>query len=183
VTAVYWLRTDMEHGRSEARLLAAAADYCGAEGVVERVGREGGGKPFFPGRPDIGCSVTHSGGIWLCALSSAPVGADLQMHGVRPSQKIAERFFHPDETALLRARPELFFDVWCAKESYIKYTGEGLFAGLDGFSVVSGGDIAPAVNGAALHRAVFFPGYSLYICGGDGEPVLRALSGENDITN
>ena len=105
MTGLYWLKTGREHGLTDERLRAAAADFCGLpRGDARlRVSRENG-RPFFPSAPGIFCSATHSGGIWLCAVSTAPVGVDLQRHENRDILKIAERFFHPDEAAWLSRR-------------------------------------------------------------------------------
>ena len=46
---------------------------------VERSPR---GKPLFAGKHDRWFSLSHSEGIALCALSSAPVGVDVEL--VRP---------------------------------------------------------------------------------------------------
>lgn len=179
MTGLYWLKTGREHGLTDERLRAAAADFCGLpRGDARlRVSRENG-RPFFPSAPGIFCSATHSGGIWLCAVSTAPVGVDLQRHENRDILKIAERFFHPDEAAWLSCRPERFFDVWCAKESYVKYTGDGMLPGLDGFSVVCGDGVAAAVHGAALRPVRFMAGYSLCVCGGEGDVRIIELAGD-----
>lgn len=139
------------------------------------------GKPFFPSVPGLFCSVTHSGGIWLCALSPAPVGIDLQEWQNRDIIKIAARFFHPDETAWLRENPDRFFDVWCAKESYVKYTGDGLFPGLDSFSVIKEGGLSGSVHGAVLRFVPFLPRYALCVCGGEGKIHLYELPGNDKL--
>ena len=175
MTVLYWLPTETEHGRTEARLTAAAADYTGLPPEDGRLAaaRENG-RPFFRGYPGLYCSVTHSGGVWLCALSGSPVGVDLQQSENRDILKIAARFFRPEETEWLRRNPSRFFEVWCAKESYVKYTGEGL-AGLDGFSVIRNGGLAAEVGGTALRLIPFQRGYTLCLCGGEGAPDLRRL--------
>ena len=106
MTVLYWLPTETEHGRTEARLTAAAADYTGLPPEDGRLAaaRENG-RPFFRGYPGLYCSVTHSGGVWLCALSGTPVGVDLQQSENRDILKIAARFFRPEETEWLRQTP------------------------------------------------------------------------------
>ena len=182
MTALYWLRTEQEHGRTDARLRLAASAFTGLSLADARLGvSRQNGKPFFPSAPELFCSVTHSGGVWLCALSSAPVGTDLQERQNRDILKIAAHFFRPDETAWLRENPDRFFDVWCAKESYVKFTGDGLIPGLDSFSVVKDGGLSDSVHGAALRLVPFLPGYALCVCGGDSEIRLGGLPGNDEL--
>ena len=174
---IYYLRTSEEHGRSDGRLRLAAArdaglDVNAAELIVARTAE---GKPYFP-RSGLHCSVTHSGGIWLCAISALPVGVDLQRHQECDRNRIAKRFFHPDEARWLETREDAFFDVWCAKEGYVKYTGEGMLPGLDCFSAVDGGELAGEINGVPLRRVELFPDYSLCLCGGEpGEITITEI--------
>jgi 4'-phosphopantetheinyl transferase len=75
----------------------------------------------------------------MCAFGGEPVGLDLQQHQNCARERIAKRFFHPAENAFLQSSGyDAFFDVWAAKESFLKYTGEGMRRPLSGFSVVSG---------------------------------------------
>ena len=53
---------------------------------------------------------------------------------------LANRFFHPDETADIhsqdeRARRAAFFHCWARKEAYVKALGKGLFLPLNSFRV------------------------------------------------
>ena len=127
--------------RDERILLALRS--LGVSGQLGRVARAGRGKPYLPDRPDLCFSVSHSGALWVCALADRPVGVDLQRHTDCPRERIARRFFHPDEIGYLEAhgfRP--FFDVWTARESYVKGRGTGLFGERTPFSVVRDGCIA-----------------------------------------
>lgn len=97
------------------------------------------GKPYLRELPDIHFSISHSGTWWSCACALQEVGLDLQLVQARNLEKLAERFFHPQELAWLRGKevPQ-FYRLWTYKESYVKYTGTGLLNGLDYFSVVPG---------------------------------------------
>lgn len=111
------------------------------------VSRTPRGKPFLPHFPDLHISVSHSGEWYICAISNQPVGIDLQKHALLHSEtqeqalirycKIARRFFHPSEADFVDADPKnRFFPVWTAKESYVKYTGQGMDQYYDAFCVL-----------------------------------------------
>jgi len=80
------------------------------------------GKPVLAGREDVWFSLSHSGRYALCAVSAAPVGADVQeRRTVRPSML---RFFHPAEQAWLTGpvsgEEGDFFRLWARKEAWVK---------------------------------------------------------------
>ncbi|MDR3294624.1 MAG: 4'-phosphopantetheinyl transferase superfamily protein [Clostridiales Family XIII bacterium] len=139
-------------------LRAALADYGGRGGTglpareAANVRAETGafGKPRFAGLPQVGFSVSHSGRFWACLMAGREIGLDIEDLSVRrhgDGKKyiaLARRFFSADERAYIEAGEDagavraLFFRVWTQKEAYVKYTGRGMGAGLDSFSVVSG---------------------------------------------
>lgn len=96
------------------------------------------GKPQLPREYGLYFNLSHSGKYAVCAISAHNIGTDIQIHqGERES--LARRFFHPEELEVLKTAADpmkCFYDLWCLKESYIKYTGRGLGTGLDRFSVV-----------------------------------------------
>lgn len=123
------------------------------------------GKPFLPRRPDLHFSITHSGDYWMCAVSDAPVGLDLQAVQDCDRERLSRRFFHPDEDACLRRCDYAdFFALWAAKESYLKYTGRGITDELSAFSVVSPEGHFPAVPGCCLRLLPWQNGYALCLC-------------------
>ena len=85
---------------------AGAADYFYGEN----------GKPQTEGGY---LSLSHAGPYGLCAWSAEPVGADIEREN-QSLRRLARRLFAPDEA---EDDPLL---TWCAKESYVKLTGEGL---------------------------------------------------------
>lgn len=93
------------------------------------------GKPYIKELPGLSFSISHSGPWWSCAVSETEVGLDLQeVHSCR-QEKIARRFFHPDEVKWLEKFGfDSFCRIWAYKESYVKYTGAGLLDGMDYFS-------------------------------------------------
>ena len=124
---------------SECYVMHAAREYCAGRGITvpSAVARNGNGKPFFFRRDDIHLSLSHSAGYIAVVISDSPVGVDIQQHKPCRVKAISERFFHPDEIFYLQNHPSRFFDVWTAKESYSKYTGEGIIASFGGFSVTT----------------------------------------------
>lgn len=124
------------------------------------------GKPAFSGTPSLHASLSHSGSWWICALSPRSVGLDLQIHRAdAPLATLSRRFFHPIEDVYLAGqdyRP--FFDLWCAKESYVKFTGQGFHLDPAEFSVVSPKGIFPRYPGVQLRLLPADPGYSLCLC-------------------
>lgn len=122
-------------------LLAAALEERGIEGKSVKIAEGPYGKPYLPEHPEIQFSLSHSGRWVLCAVSSVPVGCDVERIG-RGSEKLAARFFHPEEREALSAEkdPEawnrLFARIWTRKESRVKADGTGLFTQFGSFSVL-----------------------------------------------
>ena len=120
---------------TDAAVAHLAREYCALVGVTEgdfTVARAERGKPYFPNTPSIHFSVSHSGDIFACAFSDEPVGVDIQEYKNRPDEaercrKIAARFFHRDEVDALDADTvSAFYNIWTAKEAYVKLTGQGI---------------------------------------------------------
>lgn len=105
------------------------------------IGRQAKGKPYFNNLPQLHFSVSHSGNIFVCAFSDVPVGVDIQEYKNRPDEaercrKIAARFFHPDEADALDADTvSAFYNIWTAKEAYVKLTGEGIDGDFSAFCI------------------------------------------------
>ena len=92
--------------------------------------------------------------------------------------RIAERFFHPEERQFLARRAAKgspddgggdFFDVWSAKESYVKYTGEGIGKDFRSFAVSDREGLLSYINGPEgrkimLRHLPWDPSYSLCVC-------------------
>lgn len=133
---------------AEERLCEIVIDYCktydisldGEETEVKekfRISKTDRGKPYFTYLPQIHFSISHSGAYWGCAVAMEPVGMDLQEHVLLKGEtveeasirflKLAKRFLHPKEAEFVEQDAyERFFTVWTAKESYVKYTGQGI---------------------------------------------------------
>lgn len=85
-------------------------------------------------------NLSHSERMVLAAVSSGPVGCDVQNVG-KFDLRIAKRFFHPDEyqTIASLSDPEeqknCFYRIWTLKESYLKLTGSGFSTSPDSFCV------------------------------------------------
>jgi len=83
-------------------------------------------------------NLSHSENMAIVGISrDRPIGVDVET--VRPmenSLQLAKRFFCSSEYDLLtqaipEERDKLFFQLWTAKEAYLKATGEGISGGLN----------------------------------------------------
>ena len=112
-------------------LLAAALVYTqGSAAALQHLQRGPHGKPVFA-LPGLHCSLSHSGSAAFCALGNAPCGADVQQ-AVPVKEGLAQYALGPQAAAWVQshARPQAAFArAWALRESWLKYTGEGL-AGL-----------------------------------------------------
>ena len=131
-----------DHRFPQQRLYHAVKDYCDTCGYQVShetliIARTETGKPYFPHFPQIHFSISHSGQYWSCAISDQNIGYDLQEHELPKNethedmmlrhQKMAIRFFHPLEAEFVATDCHYnFLTVWCAREAYVKYTGQGI---------------------------------------------------------
>ena len=96
------------------------------------------GKPFVKNSEDIFVSLSHSSERVMCAVSSLPVGCDVEKSETA-NFEIAKRFFCNSEYEAIAKKetPEeqnkLFFRLWTLKESFIKATGLGKKLNLNSF--------------------------------------------------
>ena len=90
------------------------------------------GKPYFKNCSVLHFSLSHSGTIALCAVSSCEIGADVQALW-NFSEKICEKYFSQEELTYVKSadsdkeKEKRMARIWALKESYVKMTGEGIF--------------------------------------------------------
>ena len=178
VLVYLWALQDAPGEAMETKLISLAKAYgqsmgmdlgdtggalAGWPGPLERDAK---GKPFFSMvYPDLHFSLSHSGAYGACAFARQPVGLDMQIHTNCDGAKIAKRFFHPEEQAYLAQQGQAaFFAVWVAKESYVKYTGEGISGGFGQFAVADANGLKYAIDGVCFRHWPVIPGYSLCLC-------------------
>lgn len=125
MTAIYG--TAGEDGRQLAwPLLKRAAKFHWGWDILPLVERSPRGKPFFPTLPNRWFSLSHSGGLALCALSHAPVGVDVEV--VRPRRSgLPQRVLSPGELACFDGSWEDFYRLWTLKESWCKREDVSLY--------------------------------------------------------
>lgn len=103
------------------------------------------GKPYLraPQHDGLKVSLSHTRGMAAIAIASGrEIGVDVESALTpRNAVGVADRYFAPEEAALLRAesdpiaQSEIFFAIWTLKEAVLKADGRGLARGLDSFVV------------------------------------------------
>lgn len=101
---------------------------------IDCVGEKGGtsqtvagvnNKPYFKDRPDVRFSISHSGDIVLLAMGRTEIGIDIEKIRPLDYKSLAERYYTGGEKQKASTL-EGYFEVWTAKEAYLKLTAEGL---------------------------------------------------------
>ena len=94
------------------------------EGIRAIPERAPSGQPVLPGSEAF-VSISHCDDRVVCAVSSAPVGIDIEK--LRPVRDgMAQRVCTPEELAYAGQDMTRFFEIWTAKESYFKMKGTGI---------------------------------------------------------
>ena len=127
------------------------------------------GKPYFPERPDIHFSLSHTKTHVLAAVSGCPVGADIET--LRPVRGgVAGRVSTPDELGQFD-----FFELWVLKESFIKVSGETRVNLRDIRFKREGGQIITPEAGIRARLFMAIPGCAAAVCsmGGDLPDAVR----------
>lgn len=98
------------------------------------------GKPFVVnGR--VHYNLSHCQNYVVLAVSEKPIGVDVEV--VREfSALVAQKKFTEQEVEYIaaagregRSMQQAFYEIWTAKEAYLKYTGEGLYGGLNALTL------------------------------------------------
>ena len=82
-------------------------------------------------------NTTHGKDRVVVATAETPVGVDVEPKR-KNRIKVAERFFSPQELEKIKQshdKDACFTTFWCIKESFLKYTGDGLTSPLNSFTV------------------------------------------------
>lgn len=118
-----------------------------------KIERTENGKPYSDTVP-WEFSVSHTGQLWICAVSERTVGIDIQEIRSIDHEKLADRFFTEAEKKYCRtAGKEGFFNIWTRKESIVKYMGTTLGKGISSIETVIDGTPADRliIDGAVIH--------------------------------
>lgn len=130
------------------RLRTVAADGLARRMLAEALGVTPEGVRFFyaeNGKPSVAgggyeFSITHSDDIVAVAIHEGPIGIDIE-HIREVSPRLAKKYFCEDENFYVfghepkdvdfehMASTDIrmrFFEIWTAKEAYLKRIGEGL---------------------------------------------------------
>ncbi len=145
-------------GRDEHAVGAALARFAlyDSYGSHAPLKKDAHGKPYFEGVP-IYVSISHSKGMCLVAISDGEIGADIELKGGEAEHltRLAQRYFTKAEAEYVCTSPcDRFYEIWCAKESYIKFTGEGFSRTLSSFSVLDSDMRFSHFNFSGYHIAV-----------------------------
>ena len=121
---------------------------CGVPEEKIIFGKTEKGKPFAE-NVDVQFNISHSGNFVVCAADKKSIGVDIEeirlvnlkvakrvytndelfyLFGYTPTDNAFDKT--PDSQMLVR-----FFELWTAKEAYLKYTGTGLVDNLKELSV------------------------------------------------
>lgn len=136
--------------RGRAPLRSLLGVYLGlpAEAVTLVEGEHGKPELAEPWGRWLQFNWSHSGEVALVAIArGCSPGVDIERLRPRPrALELAERFFHPEETAALAKlddsqREQAFLELWTAKEAVLKAMGRGIAFGLERLRLA----VAPAL--------------------------------------
>lgn len=106
----------------------ALKDLTNNEVPPEKVAIHAQGKPYLENSP-FHFNISHSHACVVCAIGLEELGIDIQYHKHSNIERLAKRILTQKEWKKFRSssdKTHFFYDRWSEKESYLKYTGEGI---------------------------------------------------------
>lgn len=115
------------------------------------------GKPYLV-NGDLYFNISHSQKYVVCAISEEEVGIDIQFHKKDDVDSLARKTMSAEEWQeyqLAVDKTKYFYDLWAKKESFLKYTGDGLRVDMRLLNI-----------DAYVQEIVVVEGYSCMLCTG-----------------
>ena len=129
-------------GHTVLKQLLSAYLNCPSDALVFQKGPHGKPELDMENTRNIYFNLSHSGDYIALAFSiDSPVGIDIErLHSVKKKERIASRFFHPEEARHLHSQTDddaenLFFCYWTMKEAFVKGLGTGLSLPINSFCI------------------------------------------------
>ncbi len=114
-------------------------------------------------------SLSHSGRYVACAVSSHPIGVDIQWQK-ETNQNAVEKVLTKNQLDMIRSMPpkkqaNAYYDFWCLKEALYKVTNEGSIRQPTEFEFSNlGGRLGISKGALNLQNFSTVPGYSIGVC-------------------
>ena len=164
----YAHRNDALRSMAAELLLFHALTESGVEHSGVHICETEDGKPYLEGVQDFHFNLSHSGNLALCAVSSLPVGCDVQE--ITDVKLELARRFALEEYEIITAHTgnearDLLFRFWTAKESYIKAVGTGFKTPLNAFSVdLESGEVCGGIGSYRVREFDAGDNYKCAVC-------------------
>ncbi len=124
------------------------------------------GKPYVLNLP-AHFNVSHSGDYTVVAISDRPIGIDVEI--IKDfSAILAKKLFNEDELKYISGSSttrkkflmqKSFYEIWTAKEAFLKYMGTGISGGISSLSLSLNKDkLVPNCNDISLTHDYSIPG-------------------------
>ena len=157
IARLHTLEGKIQSACAELAFLLAARDGLSRDGKSIYYHYGWNGKPVMSRAEDGFLSLSHADWVGLCAWASFPVGADVEAES-RSLKGLERRLRSPedDEADLVK--------LWCAKESYVKLTGEGLSRPFPGFAARDEQILSNEGTLLARFRTGILHGYRWAVC-------------------
>lgn len=134
---------------------------------AEKIERKCGGKPYIQGGDEF--NISHSGDITVCAVSSFPVGVDIERIKERDISKIVKAFDARERQKIEEKTGEEklreFYRIWTVKEAVCKLKGCGISRRMLG-------SITADNHGCFLKSYIYAGEYILTVCAKEEREIL-----------
>lgn len=125
------------------------------------------GKPYYD-NCEIYFNISHAGDYVVMAIGSSEVGVDIEPNRYIDFDRLLE-LFHPEEQKQVTQGYLNFYELWCAKEAYLKFLGCGLSGKLDDCFILNNDKIT--INDSVgnriacnLQKINIIDNYIIFIC-------------------